>query len=403
MKGRVYLIGMGLGTPGTMTADAADAAEDCDLLIGAARLLEPWREQGKDTVALVPAQDIADCIARQPDGSTVGVLLSGDVGFYSGAKALYPLLEEYEVIAIPGVSSLNYFCARIHTAWQDANIVSAHGRSCDTAGEVARHAKTFFLTGGENGAGEICAALRDRGLGGVKVWVGERLSYPDESISYGTAAELAEEEFDSLAVLLAVNPTPEKAGAYMPTLTDEDFLRGEVPMTKEEVRALALCKLRLEPGQTVWDVGAGTGSVSVECARAIPDGEVFAVEKKQEALDLMARNKAKFGVANLRLVAGEAPDALNGLPTPDRVFLGGTSGNLGEILGIVFNKNPTARVVASAITLETLGEAVRCFEGMGLAGVEITQIAVSKARSVGGYHMMSAQNPIWLIAGEGRA
>ena len=173
-------------------------------------------------------------------------------------------------------------------------------------------------------------------------------------------------------------------------------------MTKEEVRALALVKLRLEPGQKVWDVGAGTGSVSVECARSIPDGDVFAIEKKQEALELLSKNKAKFGVSNLHLVAGEAPGALEGLPIPDRVFLGGTSGSLGEILGIVFRKNPAARVVAAAITLETLGEAMRCFEGMGLANVEITQISVSKARTVGPYHMMNAQNPVWLISGEGQ-
>lgn len=400
MKKRVYLIGVGLGGPDTLTVEAAQAIEDSAVLIGAARLVEAYRDSGKELAALIPAAEIAACIAERKE-DCFGVLLSGDVGFYSGAKGLYPLLADYEVVTIPGVSSLCYFCARLHTAWQDVHVVSAHGRSCDPVGAVAGHEKTFFLTGGENGAGELCARLADRGLGHVAVWVGERLSYPDEQITYGSAAELAGREFDGLAVLFCANPSPDKGRAYIPCLGDDDFLRGDVPMTKEEVRMLALCKLRLEPGQTVWDVGAGTGSVCVECARSIPDGQVFAIERKQEALELLSGNKAKFGVPNLKLVAGEAPAALEGLPAPDRVFLGGTSGSLGEILGVVFGKNPAARVVASAITLETLGEAVRCFEGMGLSNLEVMQVSISKAKAVGEYHMMTAQNPIWLISGEG--
>ena len=292
MKSPVYLIGVGMGDSGTLTADAADAIDACDLLVGAPRLLEPWQDKGKETQAIVPAQEIADCILSQDSRCTVGVLLSGDVGFYSGAKNLYPLLEEErEVIAIPGISSLVYFCARIHTAWQDAHLVSAHGRSCDAAAEVGRHAKTFFLTGGDNGPAELCARLRDRGLGQVSVWVGERLSYEDERITYGTAQELAEDAFDPLAVMLAVNPSPDRGRAYIPTLADEDFIRGDVPMTKEEVRALALVKLRLEPGQKVWDVGAGTGSVSVECARSIPDGDVFAIEKSRRRWNSWPRTR----------------------------------------------------------------------------------------------------------------
>ncbi|MTQ96709.1 precorrin-6y C5,15-methyltransferase (decarboxylating) subunit CbiE [Pseudoflavonifractor sp. BIOML-A6] len=402
MKGRVYLIGMGMGNPETLTAEASAAIEECDLLLGATRLVEPYIHSGKELAPLIAAADIAAKIGEMPEGTTSGVLLSGDVGFYSGARGLYALLTDYEVLSIPGISSLSYFCARICTAWQDVHIVSAHGRSCDCVGAVRSHGKTFLLTGGDNRAQDICAELAERGMGELAVWVGERLSYPDEAVSYGTAADLARKDFDSLAVMLVANPAPVRTGVAVPGISDDDFLRGDAPMTKEEVRTLALSKLHLYSHHILWDVGAGTGSVSIQGALAVPDGQVYAVEREQAALELMAQNKAKFGAGNLKLVAGEAPEALQPLPAPDRVFLGGTSGSMAEILGIVFDKNPAARVVVTAVTLETLAEATRLFDGMGLKNVEIAQVSVTKARSVGAYHMMTAQNPVFIISGEGQ-
>ena len=159
-------------------------------------------------------------------------------------------------------------------------------------------------------------------------------------------------------------------------LPDGAFLRGDVPMTKEEVRALALSKLRLEAHHVVWDVGAGTGSVSVECALSCPAGRVYAVEKKEEALALLAENRARFHAANLEVVAGTAPEALEALSAPDRV-------------------------VCTAVTLETVGEAARCFAG--LEGADMVQVAVTRTRPAGRYHLMDAQNPVWIFSGEGRA
>ena len=395
---KVYLIGVGMGGPATMTLQALEAVKACPVLVGARRLLEGW-EADHDCVPLIAAADIAEYIGKAPLGP-VGVLLSGDTGFYSGAKKLWPLLGEHEVVTIPGLSSLTYFCARLQTTWQDVKLVSAHGRDCDLTGEIARNPRTFALTGGAVKAADVCRALAERGLGDVKVSVGERLGYPDERIVTAPAAELAGEDFDSLAVLLAENPRPAAPPWRGPGLPDAAFLRGDVPMTKEEVRALALSRLRLEENHIVWDVGAGTGSVSVECALACPRGRVFAVEKKPEALALIGENKARFGVDNLEVVAGTAPEALEGLPAPDRVFLGGTSGNMEEILDAVFRKNPAARVVCTAVTLETVGEAARRFAK--LEGADMVQVSVTRTRPAGPYHLMDAQNPVWLFSGEGR-
>ena len=395
---KVYLIGVGMGNPDTLTGQAVKAIQTCSNLVGAKRLLEPWSKSHTCT-PLIAASDIAAYIDGQQEGP-VGVLLSGDTGFYSGAKNLWSLLEHHEVITIPGLSSLSYFCARLHTTWQDVKIVSAHGRSHNVVGEIQSHPRTFALTGGATKAEDICRELTQRGMGDIQVSVGERLSYPDERIVTGTAAELAGQHFADLAVLLAEHPAPVTRPWNTPGLPDSTFTRGEVPMTKEEVRALALCKLRPQPHHVVWDVGAGTGSVSIECAMACPGGQVYAIEQKAAALALLEENKARLGTKNLTIVGGTAPEVLRTLPAPDRVFLGGTSGSLEEILQVVFEKNPAARVVCTAVTLETVAEAARCFAPLEQA--DMVQIAVTRTRSAGRYHLMDAQNPVWMFSGEGK-
>lgn len=399
MKPKVYLIGMGLGNPDTMTAAAQAAIGRCPVLIGAPRLLKGY--ENKETLPLIAAADIARAIKARETGP-VAVLLSGDVGFYSGAKNLYPLLEGYEVETLPGLSSLVYFCAKLRLPWEDVKVVSAHGRRHNAAGMIQCHRKTFVLTGGDTRPGDICRELADRGLGDLWVSVGERLSYPDERIVTGRAAALAGEAFDSLAVLLAENPAPVRRTHSAPGLPDGIFLRGKVPMTKEEVRALAVSKLRLERDHVLWDVGAGTGSVSIEGALALPAGRVFAVERKPEALALLEENKEKFGLPNLTIVPGTAPEALEALPAPDRVFLGGTAGQMEDILRLALGKNPTVRVVVTAVTLETLTEVLRCFAALDLGDTDLVQIAITRTRQAGAYHLMDAQNPVWLAAGEAR-
>ena len=169
-------------------------------------------------------------------------------------------------------------------------------------------------------------------------------------------------------------------------------------MTKQEVRALALAKLGAAPTDLCWDIGAGTGSVSVELA--LHTRAVWAVERDAAALEAAEANRKKFGAWNLRLRAGSAPEALAGLPAPDKVFVGGTGGRMREVLRAVHAANPKARVCVSAIALESLQQAVSELETLGY-DTEITQIAVSRSRNAGGLHMMLAHNPIYLIVGYG--
>lgn len=401
MACRVYVVGMGMGSPGMLTVAARDALSRSDLIVGSRRLLDGLAGYDARKVACVAPSQIAG-VLRDAGDVVASVVMSGDIGFHSGATALYDALGDMDVTTIPGVSSLAYLCALLRIPWQDAYVVSAHGRQCDVAGSVQCHAKTFVLLGGAESAADVCARLVERELGGVQVAVGECLSYADERVVRGTAAELAGREFDKLSVMLVQNPHPMLGTVAGPSLADDAFVRGGVPMTKEEVRDLAICKLRIRPDDVVYDVGAGTGSVSVEAARAAYAGQVFAIERDDEALGLIARNRDRFRVPNLRIVAGTAPEALRGLTPPDRVFVGGSAGRLAGIAHAVVRANPEVRLCVVAITLETLCAALACVRELALEDVDICQVSVAKAREAGRYHLMQAQNPVYLISAGGR-
>ena len=397
---KVYLIGIGMGNPDTLTVGAQRAIDDSELLIGARRLLEPYADSPAVKLPLIKASEIAAAL-DESEFETVSVLLSGDIGFYSGATGLYGKLGKHEVVSIPGISSLVYFCAKLHTPWQDAHLVSAHGREHNALGAIQAHAKTFLLTGGATKASDVCASLVEHGLQDVVVHAGERLSYDDERIVTGTAAELTGSEFADLTVLLVENPHPIDRSFAAPSLRDEDFARGRAPMTKEEVRELSICKLRLMPSSIVWDVGAGTGSISIEAALAACEGLVYAIEKNAEALETLEENRMRFGLSNLHIVAGEAPEALADLPAPSHVFVGGSSGQMEQIMRCALSKNPTVRFVVNAITLETLSEALRCLDALSLEDVDIVQVSCARSKEVGSYHMMMANNPVYIVSAYG--
>ena len=400
MVSRVYVIGLGMGNPATLTGEAREALAASELIVGAPRLIEALAWLDVPKLSLVGARKIADALASA-DARTASVVMSGDVGFYSGATGLYELLGDADVQVVPGMSSLAYLCARLKTTWQDAHVVSAHGRPHNAAGAVHAHAKTFVLTGGAASPQGICAQLVERGLGDVQVIVGERLSYPDERIVRGTAEELAVQAFAPLSVMLVINNRPVAPTTFGPHLPDDAFVRGDVPMTKEEVRELALCKLRIRRDDTVWDVGAGTGSVSVEAARAACEGLVIAIEQNERACELLHRNRDAFGLGNLRIIMGEAPDALAGLPAPDRVFIGGTSGRLEQIVEAAVHANPAVRLCVTAISLETLAQILSCARDLNLVNLDLVQVTVARSREIGSHHLMMGANPVYIACADG--
>ena len=394
----VTLMGMGCGAWEGLSLRSQQLLQEADLIFGAKRLLAGL--PGQLTARQLPfyqPQQILEALLEAP-GSRAVVLYSGDTGFYSGASQLLPLLRSFgvECRVLPGVSSVQLLAAAVGRPWQDWKLVSAHGKACDPVAACMGSRTVFFLTGGPQTPGTLCAALADAGLGQAHALVGENLGTPAEHLRFGTVQELAGRSFAPLSVLLVDQAAP--APGRCPGLPDEAFTRGQVPMTKQEVRAAALAKLAITPTDTVWDVGAGTGSVSVELALAAAQGRVYAVECSPEACGLVRANKNRHAAWNLTLVEGRAPEALEALPAPDAVFVGGTKGSLEPILDAVLARNPRARVCISAIALETLAAAVAALTARGLTA-EVTQIAVSRSRPAGQLHLLLANNPVFLITG----
>lgn len=395
----VTLIGMGSGQPENLTLQGLAALRQADLILGARRLLAVLPAGcTENRAAAYRPDEVAELL--QTSGAENAVLVySGDTGFYSGASSMMEKLEALGVRArvLPGLSSIQLLAAALGRPWQGWNLVSAHGRTCDPVAECMQGRPTFFLTGGSEDPATLCAQLAAEGFGDVQAVVGQCLGTPEEKLFRGSVKELAAGRFNSLSVLFveAVEGLPRRA----PGLPDEAFERGDVPMTKQEVRAAVLAKLAVRPEDILWDVGAGTGSVSVELALAAPRGRVYAVECRPEGCALIKANREKFRTRNLVLVEGLAPDALSDLPAPDAVFIGGSKGSLAAIVDAALDKNPDARICVSAIALETLSAAVAALTARGRT-VQVSQIAVSRAKAVGGLHLMMAQNPIYLITGE---
>lgn len=392
---KLTVIGVGPGKPELLTELARERLERADVVYGSERLYEAFSSLNKGSVCL-PFSATLETLLEQREERNYVLLASGDVGFFSISSLLKRKLRGWELEFINGLSSLQYFCSLVQVPYDDVFTLSVHGREKNVVPYVAYHRKAFLLTGGERCAHHVIRELCEAGLEEVRVSVGENLSSRQERITTGTAGELLGHTFAGLAVMLVENEA--WVSPWAP-LRDEDFIRGKTPMTKREVREVSLAFLELEPGDTVYDVGAGTGSVSVAMARRVYEGTVWALEREEGAHGLILENRKKLGAYNLNAVLGSAPEGLLELPAPDKVFLGGSGGQMRGIFEAVFEKNPRARIVVNAITLESVQEAMECFSAFGIQP-EVTCVNSSRAELLGKYHLMRAQNPVYIMGGQ---
>ena len=398
MQSQIYLVGVGMGSAGTITEQAIEKIKACEALIGANRLVETalsYTGEKKTQIYIsYQAKEIGKYI-RENNYSTIVVALSGDVGFYSGAKKLLQELEGVQVELLPGISSMIYFCSKVQIPWEQICFGSAHGKRLNMIQRISRNRYCFFLLDGKESLEMLCSKLLYYNMSQVKLYIGERLSYPDERIISGMPEQIRTVAVDKLLVILVENP--QAVNWVARTISDSAFVRGKVPMTKGEVRNVSIGKLQLLEDSVVYDIGAGSGSVAVEMALQSPDIKVYAVEYKEEALEIIKQNKRKFKADNVEIISGMAPKALENLPIPTHAFIGGSSGKIEQILAALFQKNPACRVVMNIIALNSLSKILQFLEKNPEYQSEIVQLQCSVSKNVGAYQLMMGQNPIYII------
>lgn len=410
---RIYIVGMGPGSARCVTEEAWNCIRESDCLIGAERVLAICR--GAETMNLhmekkvvftgYKREDIASFLHKNRF-KNIALLYSGDIGFYSGAKGMKSYLQEnfseYEIKTISGISSPAYFLNKRGVPWEDTALVSIHGKKENLIWAIRTNLRVCALLGTGEDISHICGSLENHSMNHIRVTVGEKLSYQEEQIRTGYPCEWVGKKTEALAVALFENPKPESM-PLMPGLADDNFVRGRVPMTKREIRILSLAKLGLRADSVLYDIGAGTGSVSVEAARLLHRGSVFAVERNPEGIRLIRENINRFQLSNVTIIEGTAPECLREGIFPEAVFIGGSGGKIMEIVGFFRKTNPKVRFVINAVTIETLTEINNIRrEYPEYKNMEMEQVSIARSREAGEYHMMLSENPVFIIAFGGK-
>ena len=418
----ICLAGIGMGSKDGQTQEVQYAIETADILLGAERMIERYSAKIEKrpyymTEQILPylEQLQENGITAQKDPLQVTVLFSGDTGFYSGCRKLYMALQEAVatgtlnagVRILPGISSVVSLAARVGESYEDAVILSMHGKKLNRLlATVESHEKVFLLTSGSEDIRKIGRLLAEAGMTDCEVIVGYQMSYPEESTRILTPGQCEEITEEGLYTCLIRNPhwQPERlthGRADICFLRDDSENEGKLrrtPMTKEEVREVSICKLHLTQNAVVYDIGSGTGSVAIEIAGVPGRVQVYAIERKPEAVELLRKNRAHFHMDNIQIIEAPAPEGLEELPVPTHAFIGGSGGRLMDILRVLYRKNPHMRIVINAISMETIAELKEVLDTFPVEEEEILQMQVSRVKKLLSYHLPQAENPVWICS-----
>jgi precorrin-6Y C5,15-methyltransferase (decarboxylating) len=402
----IAVVGMGDSGLASLLPEARALVDGAALLCGGERHLAFFPDHPAERFVI--KSTISGLIERLRDETRqVVVLASGDPCFYGIGPLLADRLGRERVRILPNVSSVQLAFARLGLSWQDAVVVSAHGRPLEGVLPMARRApKVAILTDDRNTPAVIARALLEYGSEDAWADVFEHLGGIRERHVSGRLSDLLEQRFASLNLMVlrhCQQPLPLPLG-----LPEEAFAHRQGMITKSEVRAVSLARLRLRDSGVLWDVGAGCGSVAIEAAALCPGGQVFAVERDPAQLTYLEENRRRFGAGNVTVVTGQAPDALSELVSPDAVFIGGSGGALEAILRVAMERLQLGgRIILNLVTLEHLEQALAVARTDGWA-CEVTQISVARSAvtakpesgEAGGLTRLAALNPVFIVAME---
>lgn len=414
----ISLAGVGMGNNNTMTNEVRNCINNSDVVFGAGRLIKDISDKAVYNMYL--AKDIIPVIEANDNYNRIVILFSGDTGFYSGSKKMQEELKAWSeenkfdvrISIYPGVSSIAYLASRIGESYDDAFIYSLHGRGNiqSLVNSCRYNHKCFSLLSGENNIKEICLLLASKGITG-ELYVGCNMSYPDEKIIKVDSSKWSDFNPSGLgiATIMIKNFAPEER-PVINVKSDDEFIRDKVPMTKECIRHESIIRLGLKENDVVYDIGAGTGSVAIEIAGLSDSIKVYAIEKKPEAIQLLKENILKHNAHNIELIEGDALEVIKGInrndsalmqgivEKPDAVFIGGSSGELKEIIECLASYNSNIRVVINAVSLETISEINNIAGERNIKDIDIIQMSVSNVNGVGNYHLLQAQNPVMIFS-----
>ncbi len=406
-KVSVMLAGIGPGNQDMMTEEVKMAIAKADIVFGAKRMLEAVSTKAVK-YSYYLKKDILPVLNKHADERyadlRVVILFSGDTGFFSGSAKMYDALikeTDYEVAILPGISSISLLSAKLGIGWQNSKIISLHGvdkeqwipRLLDS---VRYNEKTFFIASGVddiNTLGTLLEGAEDN----YDICIGYQLSYPDEKIMKLTASQC--KKLDAPGLYAGVIISKEIANKFLvPVLKDEFFVRDKVPMTKEEIRKISICQMEIKENDIVYDIGSGTGSIAVQTGTLSGSVQVYALECNPDAVSLIKQNVKKAGLNNVKVIETMAPEGLDNLPMANAAFIGGSKGNLKEILLKLHEINSSMRVVINAVSMETICEINKVLDELNICNLTIEQVSVSTAKKLGEYHMLSANNPVFVFA-----